>query len=108
MTVSSANPSVSYAPAACTHERGPGTSVCLRCRAELHAKSAARLKRTLVRVGAVVVVIAIGVGIGGGAITMNRGSVAPEQAAPAAQPSAASSTTTARAAVVATAPTTVP
>ena len=104
MTVSSANPSVSYAPAACTHERGPGTSVCLRCRAELNAKSAARLKRTLVRAGAVVVVIAIGLGIGGGAITMNRGTSAPEEPAPATQPSRASTTTTAPAAVVATAP----
>jgi hypothetical protein len=85
MTVSSANPSVSYSPTACTHERGPGTSVCLRCRAELHAKSAARLKRTLVRTGAVVVVIAIGLGIGGGAITMNRGTSTAEQSATTAQ-----------------------
>ena len=50
------------------------------------------------------VVIAIGLGIGGGAITMNRGTTAPEQPASAAQPATASATTTAAPAVVATAP----
>jgi hypothetical protein len=87
--VPSATPVIAYSPVTCAHERGPSTSVCLRCRAEAHAASAARVRRTLARVGLVAVVVAVGAGIGGGAITAHKGEAPPERFASAAPVGAA-------------------
>jgi hypothetical protein len=79
--VPSATPIIAFSSVSCAHERGPGTSVCLRCRAEAHAASAARLRRTLARVGVAAIVLLIAAGIGAGAITADSGTVPPHPVA---------------------------
>src|SRR3954462_5034637 len=59
-------------PTTCTHERGPGTTLCLRCRHEQFEASQRRRQQMLMRllgVGAVVAII--GVAGAAGALTIH-------------------------------------
>lgn len=71
----------SYATPSCAHERGPGTSVCLRCRAEAHASAAGRRRRLAAQLGAAVAIVVVVVGIAEGAITARHGTVGGSAAA---------------------------
>jgi hypothetical protein len=42
---------------ACTHDRGPGTTVCLHCRYEARVAARARRQRVLLRVGATAIIV---------------------------------------------------
>ena len=42
----------------CTHDRGPGTTVCLHCRYEARVAARAQRQRLLLRVGATVIIVA--------------------------------------------------
>jgi hypothetical protein len=71
-------------PQPCTHARGPGTTVCLRCRQEERARSAARMQRQVARGGAgvaTVVVAAVALYAAAGRLTGGDSSVDPSVAA---------------------------
>ena len=61
--------------AVCTHERGPGTTVCLHCRYAARSAARERRKRLLLRSSAVVVVVATlgGAGVLGATAIRARG-----------------------------------
>ena len=65
----------------CTHERRPGTTVCLHCRHEARLAANARRKRLMLRGSAVALVVAIfGVaGIMSAGVLRNRSAKAPDQ-----------------------------
>ena len=46
-------------PIICTHERGPGTAMCLRCRRDARIAAGRRNRRTLMRVAAGGIVLAV-------------------------------------------------
>jgi hypothetical protein len=51
-------PPINTSPKSCTHERGPGVSVCLRCRHEERARARMRMTNLVLRGSAIVVVLA--------------------------------------------------
>jgi hypothetical protein len=65
------NPSVET----CTHDRGPGTTVCLHCRYEARVAARAQRQRVLLRVGATVTIVAtlIAGGVAGASAIRGRG-----------------------------------
>lgn len=68
----------------CPHERGPGTALCLRCRAEANSVSAGRQRRALAKVGvgfaSLLAVLAFG-----GRLMASRGDGLPAPASPREQ-----------------------
>src|SRR4051812_25316498 len=65
------------APTTCTHERGPGTTMCLRCRHDQFQATQRRRAQMLMRVIGVACVVGI-IGIAGvaGALTLRGGDAA--------------------------------
>ena len=69
--------STGHAPSEmCTHERRPGTTVCLRCRYDSRIAARARLKRIVLRAATVVILcvalVAAGTWLGAAALRSNR------------------------------------
>lgn len=54
--------------ASCPHDRGPGTTICLRCRADSHRTAAAARQRIAIQAGIAVVCVAAAVAIGSSAV----------------------------------------
>jgi len=71
----------------CTHERRPGTTVCLRCRHEAREAARERTRRFLLRAGAVAIVVVtfVAVGVVGAATFRQRGAEAQSDSSPTAQ-----------------------
>src|SRR5690349_9918944 len=65
----------------CTHERRPGTTVCLHCRHAERLAARARRKRFLLRASAVGIVATVFVAGGVAAAVTIRGKLAPRHAA---------------------------
>lgn len=63
----SITPAVADSPS-CPHDRGPGTTICLRCRADTHRTAAAARQRVAIQAGIAVVCVAVVVAIGTGAL----------------------------------------
>jgi hypothetical protein len=59
----------------CTHDRGPGTTVCLHCRYEARVAARARRQRLMLRVGAtaIIVVTLTAAGVAGASAIRGRG-----------------------------------
>lgn len=58
--------------ALCPHDRGPGITVCLRCRADTHRKAAASRQRVAARVG-IAIVVTLVVAVAGNSAVAARG-----------------------------------
>lgn len=70
----------------CPHDRGPGISVCLRCRADAHRKAAETRRRIAARAG-IAVASALVLAVAGNSVVAARGaSVHPGGAAEASAP----------------------
>lgn len=54
--------------ASCPHDRGPGTTICLRCRADSHRTAAAARQRLAIQAGIAVLCVAAVVAIGSSAL----------------------------------------